>query len=84
VPPSAILYGKPGCHLCDLAEAILDRLARTGEVRWAKRNIEADPVVFERYRDEIPVIKLEDGTELPWPTTPERVRRALRSVRPVR
>jgi hypothetical protein len=80
VRPTAILYGKPGCHLCDLAEAILDRLAQNGEVEWTKQDIEADSALFERYRYEIPVIKLEDGTELHWPTTPERVRRALRSV----
>src|SRR5688500_17369581 len=64
VPPTAILYGKPGCHLCDLAEAILERLARSGEVDWSKQNIEADPALFARYRYEIPVIMLEDGSEL--------------------
>jgi hypothetical protein len=81
VQPTATLFSKAGCHLCDLAEAMLTQLARTREVEWTKLDIESDPELLARYRYEIPVIRLEDGTELRWPTTLERIRRALRWVR---
>ena len=74
---TAILYGKPECHLCEDAAAILDGLAREGALRWRRVDIRADPSVFERSRYAIPVIEIEGGPTLAWPTTRERVRRAL-------
>lgn len=76
---TAILYGKPDCHLCDEAAAILDSLAGEG-LRWRKVDIEGDPTLFARYRYAIPVIEIEGGPSLEWPTTRERVRRAALPV----
>ena len=74
---TAMLYGTPECHLCEDAAAILDSLARDGELRWRRVDIRDDPALFERYRYVIPVIEIESGPTLEWPTTRERVRRAL-------
>ncbi len=81
MPPRAVLYSKSDCHLCDLAQEILERLAREGEVSWTRVDIWTDAALLDRYRYEIPVIELADGTLLRWPTTLEQVRRALRAVR---
>ncbi len=72
---AAILYGKPGCHLCEDAAAILDSLSPEG-LRWRHVDIEGDAGLFERFRHSIPVIEIEGGPTLDWPTTRERVRRA--------
>ena len=74
---TAILYGTPECHLCEDAAAILDGLARDQGLRWRRVDIRADPALFERYRYVIPVIVIVGGPTLAWPTTRERVRRAL-------
>jgi hypothetical protein len=74
---SAILYGKSDCHLCDDAAAILDDLARREGLRWRKVDITADPALFARFRHTIPVIEIVGGATLAWPTTRERVRRAM-------
>ncbi len=50
-----ILYSRPGCHLCDLAAAMLDRLGAA----WREENIEQDPLLESRYGLEIPVVFCE-------------------------
>jgi glutaredoxin len=55
---SVVLYGRPGCHLCDDARAMLERAGTTFE----ERNIEADDELFRRYLERIPVIAI-DGEE---------------------
>jgi hypothetical protein len=82
--PAVILYSKPGCHLCDEAAEILTGLARELPLDWRRVDIESDPALFARFRDEIPVIRVVGGAELKWPTTRERVRRALRDARTAR
>jgi glutaredoxin len=72
-----ILYGKAECHLCEKAEAILARVATDLGVAYRKIDIEAAPDLFERFRYRIPVIEVPGGQTLDWPTTPERVRRAI-------
>jgi hypothetical protein len=74
---TVLLYGKPDCHLCDDAAAILTALSRQMPISWQKVNITGDPALYERFQYRIPVIELPDGQTLDWPTTAERVRRAL-------
>ena len=52
VKHALILYSRPGCHLCDLAAAMLDRLG----AKWREVNIEQDAGLGERYGLEIPVV----------------------------
>jgi len=79
--PAVILYGKPDCHLCDQAAEILADLARDTPLEWRRVDIDSDPSLEERFRYDIPVIQIVGGAELKWPTTRERVRRALRDAR---
>jgi glutaredoxin len=58
-----IIYSRPGCHLCEEArEAILN--AHCEEAYALKEvNIENDPELLARYKDDIPVITF-DGVEV--------------------
>jgi glutaredoxin len=56
---SLVLYGRPGCHLCDDARAVLERIGHPFE----EVDIETDDELLARYLERIPVIAL-DGTEL--------------------
>jgi len=40
------LYGKEGCHLCEDAEAILRRLARSYPMRLVKIDIRSDQALY--------------------------------------
>ncbi len=53
------LYGRPGCHLCDDARTVVQRI---GE-RFDEINIEDDDELLKRYLERIPVLAL-DGDEL--------------------
>jgi len=57
--PRVTLYGKPGCHLCDDARTVLERIGHPFE----EVDIEADDELLARYLERIPVIAL-DGAEL--------------------
>ena len=57
------LYGRPGCHLCDEARAVLARIRATRPFRLEEIDIESDDALFKRYLERIPVIAVE-GEEL--------------------
>ena len=57
------LYGRPGCHLCDDARAVLERMRRDRPFTLRDVDIESDPELHARYLERIPVVAL-DGEEL--------------------
>jgi glutaredoxin len=57
------LYGRPGCHLCDDARAILRQIQAARPFVLQEVDIETDDRLFKRYLERIPVIAL-DGEEL--------------------
>jgi hypothetical protein len=78
---SVLLYGKQGCHLCNDAAAIVGRIGSELGVSWSKVDIERNPTLYEQFKFRIPVIEIVGGPTLDWPTTAERVRRAVLSTR---
>ena len=57
------LYGRPGCHLCDEARAVLRRIQAGAPFVMREVDIESDDELFRRYLERIPVIAV-DGEEL--------------------
>ena len=72
-----ILYGKPDCHLCHEAEAMLVRLAREYPLSVEKVNILEDVLLEAKYRYAIPVIVLNGQLELQAPILESELRAAL-------
>lgn len=63
-----VLYGTSGCHLCELAQDLLEKAGRARELSWRQVDIAQDDVLVERYGESIPVLRDErDGRELQWP-----------------
>ena len=58
-----VLYGRPGCHLCDDARVVLERLRAELPFALVERDIERDDALLKTYLERIPVIAL-DGEEL--------------------
>jgi glutaredoxin len=54
-----VLYSRPGCHLCDEARVVLERIGEP----FDEVDIDADDELFKRYLERIPVVIL-DGEEL--------------------
>ncbi len=61
--PEIVLYGRPGCHLCDEARAVLERVRVELPFALVERDIERDDALFKAYLERIPVVTL-DGEEL--------------------
>ena len=57
--PRLVLYGRPGCHLCDDARAVLERVGAP----FAEIDITTDDALHAAYLERIPVVTL-DGEEL--------------------
>jgi glutaredoxin-like protein DUF836 len=78
------LYGRPGCHLCDDARAVLLRIQRHTPFVLEERDITTDEALHRRYLERIPVVAL-DGEELfdffvDEPALVERLREASPGV----
>lgn len=76
--PRVTLLGKPGCHLCDDARAIVaDVLTGFDGVEFEELSILDDPRLLERYAEEIPVVLVDDRVHTIWRVDAERLRAAL-------
>jgi glutaredoxin len=60
---TVVLYGRPGCHLCDDARAALERVRARVPFALEERDITLDDALHRRYLVRIPVVCL-DGEEL--------------------
>jgi glutaredoxin len=57
------LYGKPGCHLCDDARAVVERVRAQRSFELEEVDVSLDPTMHREYGERIPVLAL-DGVEL--------------------
>jgi len=70
-----VLYGTSACHLCDIAEAMLQQEQQAGSVfEFETVDISESDALFERYGVLIPVLQHPDGRELNWPFSREQLR----------
>ena len=57
------LYSQPGCHLCDDARVVLERVRSRIPFELRERDINEDEILLRSHLERIPVIEL-DGEEL--------------------
>ena len=57
------LYGKPGCHLCDDARAVVERVRADHPFELREVDVSLDAVMLREYGERIPVLAL-NGEEL--------------------
>ncbi|MGY0068926.1 glutaredoxin family protein [Streptomyces sp. QTS137] len=71
------LVGKPGCHLCDDAQAVVEKVCGDLGVAWERKDITRDPELHERYWEQIPVVLVDGRQHTFWRVDEGRLRRAL-------
>ncbi len=71
------LYTRPGCHLCEDAADLLERLARRIPITIVEVNILDNVDLFERFKHSIPVVAIAGGPTLAAPIRAEDLERAL-------
>lgn len=71
------LIGKPGCHLCDDAEAVIATVCGELGAHWEKKDITEDEELYRQYWEQIPVILVDGAQHDFWRVDPARLRKAL-------
>ncbi len=61
--PRLVLYGKPGCHLCEDMRAIVDAVLEGTGVTVTEMDITRDLAIFARLHHDVPVLEI-DGNEV--------------------
>ena len=79
VTDRVLLLSRPGCHLCDEARAVIERVTAELGVTWAERDITASPQDLAEYSDMIPVTFVDGVQHDFWRVSEERLRAALHS-----
>ena len=75
--PSLTLLGKPGCHLCDEARVVIQRVCADLAVEWDELSILDDPRLADRYWEQIPVTLVDGEQHDFWRVSEARLRAAL-------
>jgi glutaredoxin len=57
---AVVLYGRPGCHLCEDALAVLERVRERTPFTLEQVDIESSDALFRRYLERIPVVTIDD------------------------
>ena len=77
------LIGKPDCHLCDVAEGVVEQVLAAlpdhtaDSVEVVSQSILDDPVLYELWWEKIPVVLIDDRLHAHWRVAPDRLRDAL-------
>jgi len=76
--PRVVMYGRPGCHLCDDAREVIRAVCDDMGETWEERSIVGDPELERLYTDQIPVTVVDGKRHDFWRVDPTRLRGALR------
>ena len=76
------LYGKPGCHLCEEAHAVVVAAQRRHEFELEEIDITRDPTLEALYRERIPVIAVDGEEVLELVIEATELDRTLASMQP--
>lgn len=71
------LIGKPGCHLCDDARVVVQKVAAEAGAAVVEQDITQDEELYRRYWEQIPVVLVDGEQHTFWRVDAERLRRAL-------
>jgi glutaredoxin len=68
------LISRDGCHLCEVAEQTLDRIAAGG---WTRVDVESSLELERDYGDRVPVVLLDGKEHGYWKVEEDRLLRDM-------
>ena len=72
-----VLYTRSGCHLCDVAHAVVEQICADLGEEFVSVDIDAFPALRERFTDDVPVVSVDGSLVARWRVSPETLRAAL-------
>jgi glutaredoxin len=70
-------YTRTGCHLCDEARLVIERVCAELDEEYAEVDIDTEPALVARFNDEVPVTFVDGRQHDFWRVDPARLRAAL-------
>ena len=71
------LFHAPGCHLCESARRVLERVRDEVPFELEEVDISCEPELERRYRERIPVVEVDGEEAFTYFVHPEGLRRRL-------
>jgi glutaredoxin len=75
--PRVTLYSRPGCHLCDDARAVIEKVCADLGTSYTEVDIDQDPALQRKFGEEIPVTFVDGKQHDFWRVDEARLRAAL-------
>ena len=75
-----VLYGRAGCHLCDDALSVIERVRARVPFALEQRDIESDDELFKLYLERIPVVEIDGVVAFELFVDERRLERRLSTV----
>ena len=78
--PRVVLYVRAGCHLCEMARDVVERVCTDAGAGWTCVDIDSDvqaPSLQDRYGELLPVALVDGVQQGYWRLDAERLRKAL-------
>lgn len=72
-----LLYSKPGCHLCEDARAVIERVCAEVGTGFEEVDITGDAALVRAYGEQIPVTFVDGAQHDFWRVDEGRLRAAL-------
>jgi glutaredoxin len=71
------LIRKPGCHLCDDAQLVIEKVCDELGVSWEQKDITQDRELHDQYWEQIPVVLVDGRQHTFWRVDEGRLRKEL-------
>ncbi|TXR57710.1 glutaredoxin family protein [Quadrisphaera setariae] len=72
-----VLYGRRGCHLCDVAREQVARACAVAGATWREVDVDDDAELVARYSDLVPVVTVDGRHHAHWRVSEEELLAAL-------
>ena len=74
------IYSRPGCHLCDEAMEVVERVRQRYPFELHRINVETDPALEALYGMEIPVITINGNKAFKYRVAEADLERKVRQL----
>jgi glutaredoxin len=71
------LIRKSGCHLCDDAQEVVEKVCGDLGVPWEQKDIGEDEELHRAYWEQVPVVLVDGAQHTFWRVDEDRLRKAL-------
>jgi len=77
-----VLLTRTGCHLCDTAQEIIERVCADQRIGWRSIDIDEDEELGTRYTAHVPVVFVDGNLHGYWFVDEDALRRELGTSTP--